>query len=292
MSVAADALKAEVKQAAPAKPAAPAQKDLDELFKSECFKNTASLIEKTKAYNNDVLRDAVKAYLELLSQQLAVFECMCVCAKPAKFDMLTTLAKTTKKFVFDLGKKDRKIGIHLRTIEDSTDLFCWFSLPNEKKEFMEGLNELAGGMDFQGQKLCDKAQDKEWYRALRVVQQDFATFLKNNFPRCMKWEGDMEDLESFLEGSLAGIKANPLVTMTGGGTTTAPAPVSAPAPVPAKPAAGQQAPVAKPKPAVKEPQRIKKGKAIEFYDFKNVKEVIELGEGDIDSGSSINFFDC
>ena len=135
----------------------------------------AGLIAKTNGFNNAVLTDAVKAYLELFQSQLAIFECMCACAKPAKFDVLTALPKATKKLVFDLGKKDRKISIHLRTIEDATDLFCWFQLPSERKEFNEGLSELAGGMDFQGQKLCDNnVADKEWYRALRVVQQDFA----------------------------------------------------------------------------------------------------------------------
>lgn len=222
VAAAASQVKAEVKQAAPAggaSSAPAAEKDLDVLFKSECFKNTADLIKKTKAMENAVLTDAVKAYLELFQQQLCVFECMCACAKPANFDALTALATSTKKVVFDLGKKDRKISTHLRTIEDATSLFCWFKLPAEKKEFLEDLSELAGGMDFQGQKLVYlTVKDKEWYRALRVVQQDFAQFLKGNFPRCLKWEGDMEDLESFLECSVNGIKSNPIVTMAGGGS--------------------------------------------------------------------------
>ena len=109
-----------------------------------------------------------------------------------------------------MGKKGRKVGTHLRVLEDSTDLFNWFALPETKEDFMAMLSEIAGGMDFQGAKLTQtpNACDKEWYRALRVVQQDFAQFLKANFPRCTKWEGDNEDIESFYEASLSGARAN------------------------------------------------------------------------------------
>ena len=177
--MAAAQVKEEVKQAAPSK-ANNQHVDLDEAFKKECFKNTAALIAKTKEINNPVLNEAVKLYLDLYNSQLAVFECKIACAKPAKFDALTALPKKVKKQIFDLGKKDRKIGIHLRTLEDTTDLFTWFSLPVDPEKFPEGLKELAGGMDFQGMKLCSspyKEIDKLWYRALRTVQQDLATFL-------------------------------------------------------------------------------------------------------------------
>jgi hypothetical protein len=140
--------------------------------------------------------------------------------------LFNAIAKTAKKALFDMGKKDRKLSIHLRTLEDTCDLFIWFNLPTVKKEFDNQLTEWACGMDFQGQKLGTSSveEDKKWYRALRVVQQDFAQFIKGGFPKILQWQGDNEDYESFLEGSLNGARANPLYKAT----APPPQPVAAP----------------------------------------------------------------
>ena len=122
---------------------------MDDLFKDTCFKNVPALLEKTKAIPKpEVLMDAVKIYLDLLNCQIAVIESKIACAKPKKYDFMMALAKTSKKALFDLGKKDRPKMLHLRTLEDATDLFNWFALPEAKDEFNYQLSELAGGMDF------------------------------------------------------------------------------------------------------------------------------------------------
>ena len=76
-----------------------------------------------------------------------------VCKQPKDFGIFNALAKATKKELFDMGKKDRKLAkVHLRTLEDTTDLFVWYNLVNakDKKEFETSLTDMAGGMDFHG----------------------------------------------------------------------------------------------------------------------------------------------
>ena len=53
---------------------------------------------------------------------------MANCKKPADMGFMTAIAKETKKEFFDLGKKDRKMGMHLRTLEDSVNVCCWMQL--------------------------------------------------------------------------------------------------------------------------------------------------------------------
>lgn len=73
---------------------------------------------------------------------------MICCSKPKDFNLFNATAKAAKKALFDLGKKDRKLSLHLRTLEDTTDLFIWYNLPEKKKEFDMQLTEWACGMDF------------------------------------------------------------------------------------------------------------------------------------------------
>jgi hypothetical protein len=68
-------------------------------------------------------------------------------------------------------------------------------------------------------------EDKVFYRALRAVQQDFAQFIKANYPKVVQWQGDLDDVESFFEGSLNGCKSNPLYKLS----VPTPAPVAEPA---------------------------------------------------------------
>ena len=246
-----------------------------------------NLLTKTKAIPKcEVLMDAVNVYLDLLNCQIAVLECKIACAKPKKFEFMTDLAKTSKKAIFDLGKKDRQKMLHLRTLEDATALFNWFVLPDTKEDFMFNLTEMAGGMDFQGAKLTQtpNAYDKEWYRALRVVQQDFAQFVKGNYPRITKWEGDNEDVESFYEGSINGARENSSIK--------APAPtpvVEEKKAEPAKPGAVAKAPV-KAAAVPKEPTRVKKGKILELSNYKN--ETLKFEGAEVDNGTQFNFFNC
>lgn len=74
----------------------------------------------------------------------------------------------------------------------------------------------------------------------------------------------MEDLESFYEGTVNGLRENPLYK------AEAPAPQSAPAPqIEEKKAGPAKAAAVKAAPVKKEPTKIKKGKTWEICDYKN-----------------------
>jgi hypothetical protein len=151
------------------------------------------------------------------------------------------------------------------------------------------MTELAGGMDFQGAKLTDmKPADKEWYRALRKVHYNFAEFVKANFPKIVTWSGEIDDIESFHEGSMNGA-----MDMFGEAVSAPSMPVVQPAPQEKKevPTAGAPAKaVAKPAPKKKEPMMVKKGMIWEFADYN--KATIKLEEEQVDPKMTYNFFNC
>lgn len=128
-----------------------------------------------------------------------------------------------------------------------------------------------------------------WYRALRVVQQDFAQFIKNGYPKIIQWQGDNEDIESFYEGSLNGCRSNPLYKVSG----SMPAPVAAPAEVKVEEKKEvKAAPVKKAvaKPADKAPVKVKQGKTWTIENFKN--ETITLDGNDLDKNVLVNVYNC
>jgi len=128
------------------------------------------------------------------------------------------------------------------------------------------------------------AYDKEWYRALRVVQQDFAQFLKGNYPKVLKWEGENEDVESFYEASLNGARENSQIK------APSPAPVVEEKKAePVKAGAVAKAPV-KATVVPKEPVKVKKGKIWECSNYKN--ETLKFEGSEVDIGTGFNFFNC
>ena len=57
---------------------------------------------------------------------------------------------------------------HLRVIEDSTNIFIWYLLPQDEEEFKEQFGDFFAACDFQGAKLT-KDEEKKWFRAFRIV---------------------------------------------------------------------------------------------------------------------------
>ena len=97
----------------------------------------------------------------------------------------------------------------------------------------------------------------------------------------------MEDLESFYEGTVEGLRENPLYK------AEAPAPQSAPAPQAEEKKAGPaKAAAVKAAPVKKEPTKIKKGKTWEVCDYKNQKDPIKFEGADVDGSTSFAFYNC
>jgi len=113
---------------------------------------------------------------------------MAQCSKPGDMKFMVAGPLANKKKIFDLGKKDRKVGMQLRCLEDTANLFSWFMLPEEKKEFEELLADYYSAVDFNGGKL-NAEMDKIWFRSLREVQKAIFEFIKPKFPAILKWTG-------------------------------------------------------------------------------------------------------
>ena len=129
-------------------------------FKANCFKNVEALRAATKVIAKEPLTGGVEAYLEYLNAQELVMLTMGACCKPAdnggamrsnkfwkaKYDAIRNFG----------GPKFRKEGVslNLRVVEDSLDIFKWWSLGGQSdKEAKEHLQEWAGNIDIKGQEL-------------------------------------------------------------------------------------------------------------------------------------------
>lgn len=102
----------------------------------------------------------------------------------------------------------------------------------------------------------------------------------------------MDDLESFLEGSLNGVLANPIADFGASSLPIASAPQAAAPATAEKKAQPVASGAAKPKPAVREPSMKKMGKTMEFSDYKKLDAPIEIGGADVDNSSVFNFWNC
>lgn len=122
---------------------------------------------------------------------------MAACAKPeiAKMNVMMQIAKDNKAKMIKLERKERPFMTHIRTLEESANLFAWFMLVDCKKDdFNEKLGEWFGGLDFMGMKFENK-DDKAWFKAFRAVHQDFFKFIKGNYPDALQWTGKSTDIE-------------------------------------------------------------------------------------------------
>ena len=61
---------------------------------------------------------------------------------------MAALSQAKKKVFFDLGKPGRAVGTHLRVLEDSVGMYCWFQCPDNSKEFNTVFGDLFGAVDF------------------------------------------------------------------------------------------------------------------------------------------------
>ena len=133
-------------------------------FKDACFNNVAALLEATKEQGNEHLLTGTKMYLDLLNSQEAVFKTMGECSKPVSMAFMSAIVQEKKKGLFDLGKPGRAVGAHLRCLEDSVGMYCWYQCPETAADFNLTFGDLFGAVDFQGEKLCEMQPiDKKWF---------------------------------------------------------------------------------------------------------------------------------
>lgn len=100
----------------------------------------------------------------MLNSQEAVLKTLAECQQPASSAFMVAMPQEKKKALFALGKPGRAVGTHLRVLEDSVNIFCWFQCGLDKKEFTNTFTDFFGAIDIQGQKVCDmKPVDKKWY---------------------------------------------------------------------------------------------------------------------------------
>lgn len=235
------------------------------------------------------MTQAVDMYLESFNMQEAVLKTMKDCKEPDvyKCDYMFANAIANKKKIFKLGKPSgpgKPVLIHMRAIEDSVNLWSWFQLdPEDKKVFGEVLAEFAGGIDFKGSELASLAPaiNKEWYQSFRKVHNDFANFLKANYPKVMQWTGSSDDVKLAYTNH---------VKMLGSGGAPA-APVEEKKDDPPAPAAPvKAAPVKKAAPKKKEPTKVLKMSTWELCDFGD--ETITFDEDDVSNNMAFNLFNC
>lgn len=149
--------------------------------------------------NNDIknehLLEGVNLYLDMLKSQEAVLKTMEKCKKPSDLQFLVQIAKDNKQKLVKLGKPGRAVGIHLRCLEDSVNIFVWFMCSEKPEEFKETFSDFFSAVDFQGEKLTSDGKDenKKWFRAFRTVHKDFFEFIKSQHPKIMKWTGSSDD---------------------------------------------------------------------------------------------------
>jgi len=123
---------------------------------------------------------------------------MQACKKPADLSFMVQIAKDNKQKLVKLGKPGRAVGVHLRCIEDSVNIFVWFMCSEKPDEFKATFADFFGAVDFQGEKLTSdgKAENKKWFRAFRSVHQDFYEFIKSQHPKIIKWTGSKDEAQA------------------------------------------------------------------------------------------------
>ena len=209
---------------------------------------------------------------------------MAACQKPESTQFMVKIATDKKKDMFALGKPGRAVATHLRVLEDSVNIFCWFMCSEDKKEFDITFTDFFGAIDIQGQKVMDmKPEDKAWYKAFRLVHKDFYDFIKGSFPSIMKWTGSKPASEAQAVYDLH----------QSGNAPADPKPAAPAKPVEAKKEEVKAAPVKKaPVKTVvpKEPVKILKFKTWEVSNYG--AETIEFTEDDVQPGMTFNFFNC
>lgn len=249
-------------------------------YKDTCFKNVPALLAATKEHGNEQLAAGVQLYMDMLNSQEAVLSTMAACSKPASAQFMVTIVQDKKKALFALGKPGRAVGTHLRCLEDSVNLYVWFTCSEKADEFKDTLADFFGNIDIQGQKLCDMTPiDKKWYQAFRLVHKDFFEFVKAGFPTIMRWSGSDVKAEAIYKGHLAGA----------GAPTSAP--VSQPNPEEVKQAAApaKSAP-AKASIVPKNPVKVLRFKTWEVSNYVN--ETITFSGDEVQPGMTFNFFNC
>jgi len=75
---------------------------------------------------------------------------MANCSKPANAQFMAVSATEKKKQIMALGRLGRAVGTHLRTLEDTMNIFAWFMLPEKADDFKEMLGDFFGNIDFNG----------------------------------------------------------------------------------------------------------------------------------------------
>ena len=92
---------------------------------------------------------------------------MANCSKPVNMAFMGKDAIDLKKQCFNLsGPKGagKAARTHLDVIGDSVNIFMWYQLSDNKKEFQEIFSDWYGVIDIKGQKLTEKeGVDKKWF---------------------------------------------------------------------------------------------------------------------------------
>ena len=193
---------------------------------------------------------------------------------------MVSIVQEKKKALFALGKPGRAVGTHLRCLEDSVNLYVWFTCSEKADEFKDTLADFFGNIDIQGQKLCDMTPaDKKWYQAFRLVHKDFFEFVKAGFPAIMKWSGSDVKSESVYKGYLAGA----------GAQSSAPAEETKPEEKKQEAAPAKSAP-AKASVVPKTPVKVLRFKTWEVSNY--VGETITFSGDEVQPGMTFNFFNC
>lgn len=249
-------------------------------FKDSCFINVPALLEVTKEHGNEQLLAGTNLYLDLLNSQEAVFRTMGESSKPGTMAFMSAIVQEKKKGLFDLGKPGRAVGTHLRCLEDSVGMYCWFQCPETAADFNLTFGDLFGAIDFQGEKLCDMQPiDKKWFQSLRKVHKDFFDFIKAEFPKVLKWSGAGASAEQVYKAALGSLGAS------------APAAQAAPvqAATPAKQEEAKKA-AAAPEKKPKAPVKALRFKTWEIANFG--QETVEFSADEVQVGMTFNVFNC
>jgi len=212
---------------------------------------------------------------------------MAECRKPINSQFMVAIATLKKKMIFDLGRPGRAVGTHLRVLEDSVNIFCWFQCSENPNEFKDTFGDFFGAIDFNGQKLCDmQPVDKAWYQAFRQVHKDMFDFISAAFPAIMKWNGEKMQSEA--------VYKKHMLTVGGSQPLVAVALVQAPTPVPEEAKKPEEVkkpvPVKKAAPAKKEPVKVLKFKTWEISNYG--KETLTFSAEEVQPGMTFNFFNC
>lgn len=261
---------------------APSSSGFVDAFRAKAYKNWDAFMEVTKEMKNEGLVTAANHYKDMLKNNEAILMTMAHVKyedNMTKQEALFEFYKNKKAEFVKLGKANRSHMNFFRVFEDSTVLFSWFMLGDEKDLFMEMSGEFFGSIEFPGEKVTDSGPEgKKWMRAFRVVHKDFFEFLKTEFNNgLLKWGEAPEDMVTYYK-SVAG----------GAGSAPASTPVvqqeAEVKKVVAPPKAKAAAPVKKP------PMKVLKFKTWEISDYG--KEVITFDEDEVQPGMTFNLFNC